>query len=302
MLSKLALKNDPHLIKLLATYRFKGHYHFLFLYAKLSLRQYWAQNPVLPWERGKVLWTIEQFLGLASALDVIHEFKSVPLPRSDYEDDQVSRGRSISTGMDYRREERFGRHGDLKPENVLWFNDQARTNNPLGILQIAGFSQGRFHQLESRSRQDPRTINGSPTYIPPELVLDRLVSRAYDIWSFGCLSLEFITWMLDGDSGVQNFSEARHVQAHDGLFDDTFYSLYNSKAGKFCEVRPGVTNWIQKLRRHQRCSQMIRDLLDLIEDRMLRVDSDDRIRSGELKACLNNILQRGQSNITYLLG
>jgi serine/threonine protein kinase len=303
MLSKLTLKKDPHLIKLLATYKLKNKYHFLFPYAKLNLRMYWAENSLLEWRETKVLWALEQLLGLASALHVIHEFRTAYPLGSDRTDLGVSRRRpSMNVPMNVdKEEETFGRHGDLKPENILWF-DNLEDFGPTGILQITDLGLGRFHRLESRSRQDPTTINGSPTYVPPELVLERLVSRAYDIWSFACIFLEFITWMLDGNTGIQDFADARLVVAHDTVIDDLFYTVYYSGSEKFATVRPQVTEWIQKLRKHRRYSKMIRDLLDLVEDRMLQVDTADRIRSGELKSILSKIVQRAQSNSTYLLG
>ncbi|PMD54054.1 kinase-like protein [Hyaloscypha bicolor E] len=303
MLSKLTLKKDPHLIKLLATYKFKNKYHFLFPFAKLNLREYWEKNSLLKWEKTEVLWALEQLLGLASALHVIHEFKTAYPLGSDRTDPEVSRRRpSMNVRMKVdKEEETFGRHGDLKPENILWF-DNLEDFGPTGILQITDLGLGRFHRLESRSRQDPTTINGSPTYVPPELVLERLVSRAYDIWSFACIFLEFITWMLDGNTGIQDFANARLVVAHDTVLDDLFYTVYYSGSEKFATVRPQVTEWIQKLRKHRRYSKMIRDLLDLVEDRMLQVDTADRIRSGELKSILSKIVQRAQSNSTYLLG
>jgi serine/threonine protein kinase len=304
MLSKLTLRKDPHLIELLTTYKFKGHFHFLFPYAKLNLRMYWKENRVLEWRKTEVLWILQQLLGLATALHVIHEFKTVHPLGSDYTDPQVSRQRpAMNVRMTVDEEEqKFGRHGDLKPENILWFDDLVGAG-PGGILQITDLGLGRFHRLESRSRQDPTTINGSPTYIPPELALERLVSRAYDIWSFGCIFLEFITWMLDGYSGVQKFADARLARAHDKVEDDTFYTVYNPGPDKFATVRPEVTEWIRKLRKHRRYSKMIRDLLDLV-GKMLQIETKDRIRSGELKDRLSRIVERGtrgQSSSTYLL-
>jgi serine/threonine protein kinase len=303
MLSKLSLKKDPHLIKLLATYKLKNKYHFLFPYAKFNLRMYWEKNSLLEWEKTKVLWALEQLLGLTSALHVIHEFRTTYPLGSDRTDLEVSRQRpSMNFRMNVVKEEEiFGRHGDLKPENILWF-DNLEGFGPTGILQITDLGLGRFHRLESRSRQDPTTIDGSPTYVPPELVLERLVSRAYDIWSFGCIFLEFITWMLDGNTGIQDFADARLVVAHDTIVDDLFYTVYCSGSEKFATVRPRVTEWIQKLRRHRRYSKMIRDLLDLVENRMLQVDTADRVRSGELKSILNEIVQRAKSSSAYLLG
>ena len=64
-------------------------------------------------------------------------------------------------------EQKYGRYADLKPENILRFKNLEGINDA-GVLQISDLSLGRFHRLESRSKQDPRTINGSPTYILPE--------------------------------------------------------------------------------------------------------------------------------------
>ena len=300
MLSQLALKNEPHLIKLLATYKFKGSYHLLFPYAKLNLRLYWRLNPAPNWERTRALWFLEQLLGLASALHVIHDFRTVQSKESDESDDQVFRGRSSTAGRRaIDREEKFGRHGDLKPEKILWFDDL----DPTGILQIAGFGLSRFHRLESRSRVDPHTVGASPTYAGPELVLGRSVSRAYDIWCFGCVFLEFITWILDGNTALEKFADARLAARNfDGVHDDTFYTLHNSDTGKSCTVRPEVTNWIQRLRSHEHCSGMIRDLLGLVEDEMLQVRSEDRVRSGELKERLKSMVTKCRLNVEYLLG
>ncbi|PMD46645.1 kinase-like protein [Hyaloscypha variabilis F] len=277
MLSKLALTKDPHLIRLLATYKFKNQYHFLFPFAKFNLKTYW-KNFQLDWEKKAVFWVIRQLLGLASALHVIHEFKTAA------------------------KEERFGRHGDLKPENILWFKSFEHTGHA-GILQITDLGLGRFHRLESRSKQDPKDIFGSPTYVPPELALQKLVSRSYDIWSFGCVLLEFITWMLDGNAGVDAFADARMALAHDNVVDDTFYTVYSPGPGMYATVRPEVTAWIQRLRGRRRYSPMIRDLLDLVENGMLQANSADRIRSEPLKDRLEQIVEKAEKHpSSYMLG
>jgi serine/threonine protein kinase len=199
------------------------------------------------------------------------------------------------------REERFGRHGDLKPENILWFKSFEHAGHA-GILQITDLGLGRFHRLESRSNQDPKDINGSPTYVPPELVLQRLVSRSYDIWSLGCIFLEFITWMLDGISGVNAFADARMALAHDNIVDDTFYTVYSPGPGMYATVRPEVAAWIQRLRGHRRYSPMVQDLLDLVENEMLQADTEDRIRSKGLKERLERIVEKAEEHpSSYML-
>ncbi|KAE9370832.1 kinase-like protein [Stipitochalara longipes BDJ] len=301
MLSKLALKRHQHLIRLLATYKFREQYHFLFRYADLNLKTYW-ENFRLDWRNNEVSWVLKQLLGLASALHAIHEFKTAYPLRSDGKSSGVSRsGLAMNVGMQVdAQEELYGRHGDLKPENILWFKDIPGVGHG-GILQITDLGLARFHRRESRSQQDPRTIGGSPIYIPPEIALVKLVSRSYDIWSLGCVFLEFITWMLDGNSGVTDFTHARRVVAYNNIPDDAFYTVYNDWPNKYAKVRPSVTTWIQKLRKHRKYSRMVKDLLDLVEDRMLRVDTKDRIRSGELVVKLEGIVWKGKKDSSYML-
>jgi serine/threonine protein kinase len=126
----------------------------------------------------------------------------------------------------------YRRHGDIKPENILWFG-QEFADNPSGILQLADLEFERFHNLDDRSRVSPLNMTGSPTYAPLELTLKAVISRAYDIWSLGCVFLEFITWLLGGQAQVYAFAEFRAEPIYDELDDDTFYTIVSSSA------RPG---------------------------------------------------------------
>ncbi|KAE9370829.1 kinase-like protein [Stipitochalara longipes BDJ] len=297
MLSQLTLKNHPHLVRLLITYTYKGKFHLLYPYAQCNLRDYWRKQ-AKPGERDTCLWALQQICGLASALNQIHNFSTKPDMNKQPERSRERPGLNIpiDTG-----EEMFGRHGDLKPENILWLSDLEEVD-PLGILQITDFGLGRFHRLESRSLQDPASINGSPTYCPPELLLMKLVSRAYDIWSLGCLYLEFITWIINGNDGVEAFADARLAMAFDGITDDTYYTLVISGTERRAEVREAVTTWMERLRSNQYCSQAIKDLLDLVQNRMLQVESGDRIRAKELDSTLRKMLERAKADTAYLLG
>lgn len=192
--------------------------------------------------------------------------------------------------------------GDLKPENIILFNE---TENPTekGILQITDLGLGRFHGFGSRSKDDPRRIAGSSTYLPPEMALNIPISRAYDIWSLGCVFLEFFTWMVEGCEAVKEFSNTRLLMTEDDVMDDVFFTHTAGQA----EVRDGVIRWVQRLRQHERCSKMIHDLLDLTMNRMLRIGTRERISSTELKAKLTQILQRSridsrQQTLDYVLG
>jgi serine/threonine protein kinase len=198
-------------------------------------------------------------------------------------------------------EEKFGRHGDIKPENILWFSEIEGVLEG-GILQIADMGLGRFHRLDSRSRVDPRSISGSPTYSPPEIAMGLDVSRAYDIWSLGCVFLEFVTWLLGGGNSIYAFASARELTISPGMSDDTFYTVHTDDDGKrHAEVRQRVKTWLDRLRQNQRFSRMISSLLDLVQSRMLVIDSGKRVRADEQVMELKKILDRAQQDEVYLL-
>jgi serine/threonine protein kinase len=300
MLNALAVRKHPHLVKLLATYKFKSHYHLVFPFANTNLRGYWEDTGLPRWNQETYAWFLGQLRGLTSGLNAIHNFRGALA----YGKEPAHQGLTIPVG-EYLTvepaEERFGRHGDIKPENILWSNEFGTGKD--GILQIADLGLGRFHGVDSRSVIDARFLSCSPTYAPPEVVLKLPVSRAYDIWSMGCVFLEFVTWLLEGDSVLKDFSSARANTGLDGVNDDTFYTLVrHAGEGETAVVRDGVLSWIDRFRHNARCSRMVHELLDLIQTRMLVVDSKQRIRSEVLDAELRAMGIKSKANLAYLMG
>ena len=299
MLIALAQRQHKHLIKLLATYKFRGQYHFMFPFANSNLRQYWGQKE--PHESQETLtWVLNQMQGLASALHVIHNFHSAtPDNRSVHNPSQPDRFLDLPSSLDFKKEERFGRHGDLKPENILWTET---VPGSLGILQIADLGLGAFHTLDSRSRVEAKSVGGSPTYVPPECALDLPISRAYDIWSLGCVFLEFVIWLLDGPRGLEKFADDRLIQTRDGLHDDSFFivALHSDTRKYVADVRPSVKRWIRDLHTHQRSSPVVHDLLNLIDQEMLVVSPQSRITSGSLSEKLERFAIIAASSESYL--
>ncbi|KAK4237320.1 kinase-like domain-containing protein, partial [Achaetomium macrosporum] len=100
-----------------------------------------------------------------------------------------------------------GRHGDIKPSNILWF---AATRT----LKLTDFGLAEFHTILSRAGQSSSGLAVSPDYRPPEMDVDGgKVSRPYDIWSMGCIYLELIAWLLEGYDLVQRFRAERTLGA-----------------------------------------------------------------------------------------
>jgi len=291
MLIKIAKRRHSHLIQLLATYTLRGEYHFLFPWADANLRKLWKNEVLPPFNEQKYLWALQQMRGLASALQVIHEYE-FPEAYKPLVEGQLTLGRFRIPGLK-QTDPQFGRHGDLKPENILFFKTT-------GNLQITDLGLSQFHGDKSRSQIVAQGVGGSPTYIPPEILLNGHISRAYDIWSLGCVFLEFITWLVEGEKAVDSFADNRNEKAHDKIEDDTFFIIVDDKA----IVREGVISWIERLKGNPngRCSPMIKELLQLVLKEMLMIDYEKRIKAGPLYFSLKAIHERGKEELQYLLG
>jgi serine/threonine protein kinase len=292
ILVALGARNHPHLIKLLATFQKKKCYHLIFPCADSNLRVFWRNHAMPDFDKRTFLWSIRQMLGTADGLYQIHEFKV------EYDLDVQSNlltpvigGRlSVKAG-----EMKYGRHGDIKAENLLWF---AKEN----VLKITDFGLGRFHGRDSRSGIDPRKVAGTLTYEPPECTIGNSVSRVYDIWSMGCLYLEFVTWLLDGNDKIEAFSNARGKPgAFSEVNDDNFFTVINNEY-KEVEVRDAVIQWVDGLHAHRNCSELIHDLLDLIMGQMLQVDPVERIKAKELKEKMEVLVSSAELSDKYLIG
>lgn len=184
------------------------------------------------------LWVAEQCKGIAEGLSTIHEPPNAKL--NVYLGEQELRpGGALNTP---RNEACYGRHGDIKPENILWFKND-NTGSSLGVLSIADFGLTRFHYQQSRSNISPVGIGNSPTYRAPEFDMpDGLLSRTYDIWALGCVYLEFISWYLLGWNGLTAFSTSRETKRNDLSPDDCYFELSSSReTGSICSsVKPSV--------------------------------------------------------------
>ncbi|KAF8853366.1 hypothetical protein BDZ45DRAFT_806745 [Acephala macrosclerotiorum] len=100
-------------------------------------------------------------------------------------------------------------HFDLKPANILVDEEGHLVITDFGIARIKSLANGDTTKLVAGA--------GTLTYAPPEgnKVANLRLSRAYDIWSMGCILLEIILFVLydkgprNNTSGVELFAKAR---------------------------------------------------------------------------------------------
>jgi serine/threonine protein kinase len=137
----------------------------------------------------------EQIHGLASALNILHEFYA-----HRAEDDDDPRNHGI--------------HGDIKPENILRFTNWDGDPGKHGVLQLADFGLTKYHHTATVNHVDPH-MRFHP-YCAPEVQANWRTNQSLDTWALGCLFFEFCLWVVFGNEGLRGFDESRTVVNSDG--------------------------------------------------------------------------------------
>ncbi|PSN73725.1 HET-domain-containing protein [Corynespora cassiicola Philippines] len=249
MLIKL---NHPHLIKAIAYYTIGKKHFFMFPWAGLgNLRDFWKTDPP-KLDQPYLKWVFSQLCGLAEAIKKLHHW-------------------------DDNKEESW-RHGDLKPDNILCFKYTSGIAVPSGpcMLVIADVGLTKKHHAATEDRKNAtRTLNGTVMYEPPEAELrsDQPRSRRYDIWSIGCIYLEFIIWLLYGSSELERFrTDLRPTRQ--------FYMIEENRntSDDTAKLHNMVRKWVEWIKSDPRCPEnsALCRLTELIVSKLLVMD-DDRI-------------------------
>jgi len=201
---------SPHIAKLLATIEVsssisvqeRSDYHLVMEAADRNVenlwtsREWWSNYPT----RGVsyldlARWVSRQCYGLTDALWKLHEF-----PRSDKDTNDKT----------------HGLHRDIKPDNLLHYeNWNPETDNSpkgtvderLGVIQLSDFGLSSFHSTLSVGNQ--HVPGAFLDYAAPETDFLLTHSPATDVWHFGCLFIDFATWLLDGPEGYEKFADER---------------------------------------------------------------------------------------------
>ncbi|KAM7215588.1 Heterokaryon incompatibility protein (HET) domain containing protein [Rhypophila decipiens] len=213
------------------------------------------------------------------------------------------------------------RHGDLKPDNILAFRPED-SGRWLGTLKIADMGLAKQHMFKTSKRME-RTGQKYTTirYEAPEAMpnFQDPRSRRYDIWSMGCVILEFIILLLHGNRGLNEFYNERTEQERSM---DTLYFTIIDRATGAAQVSKTVEHWIEGILSDPECNRgsgsALRDLTMLVKDRLLvvRLPDEKNMTTDEIKACradakeleasLEDILEKGRIDQgkggTYLAG
>ncbi|KAI1151326.1 kinase-like protein [Nemania diffusa] len=262
-LMRIQKLNHPHLIRHISTIQQGKCYYVIFPWANGgNLSDFW-NSPRSKDVELLLTWSLEQMLGLAGALSALHHKL----------DDQHPDGMNC-------------RHGDLKPENILYFKKAGR----YGTLVVADVGESKVHIAATYLRHDPtQTRATTPCYEAPEAENNTKRSRKYDMWSLGCIFLEFTIWLLDGHEAIEKFRKQRRDGDGPSAERAKFYQRNGSDPPI---VHPVVTKRLQTLQKDPRCSSELVSLVKLIAQDLIVVDPSKRAGAEELRDKLGRIVDQ----------
>ncbi|PVH75772.1 kinase-like protein [Cadophora sp. DSE1049] len=260
-LEKIQNLHHKHLVEHLAICENGTRYYVIFPWADGgNLREFWKLEDPRERTLELALWSLQQMLGLVGALKALHSVNC--------------------------------RHGDLKPENILHFKEGGN-----GVLVVADVGVSRVHEKATEFRHVGTTTRATtPSYEPPEVYLQPNTPRArrFDLWSIGCIFLEFNIWLLYGFEAINNFGYARDAP------EFGFYTINSDKTA--AETHKIVSKAIDVVRTDPRCRSgtALETLVNLIADHLLQVEVDRRYTADELYDELYKIVQDAEKTPSYI--
>lgn len=231
MLIKFSGDAHDHLISLLTTYQRGDEFYLIFPWAGCDLQSFWrdmSPEPLI--DHGRVRWAAQQCHGIATGLAEIHRHQTLLLSPL---------AKPMPTQL-------FGRHGDIKPQNVLWFDTSCTTDSAKGVLKITDFGLAEFKTKRDEIYRTSSHVSTTLAYRPPECAtIHGRVGQSHDIWSLGCLYLEMVAWLLGGWALVQELESLRAAETnpyYSSSTEGSFFILSSMIKGKATFiVKPAVT-------------------------------------------------------------
>lgn len=195
-------RHSQHLIPILGSFCFQGHWNVILPRACCTLRHLLEQGDS-SWTPKRMKWGYRQLYSIMDGVRAIHSY-----PRTIRPD--------------------FAIHGHINLNTIICYGEPEILEQC--VLVISHFPLSISEpSLDSHTTLDSPTF-WSPTYRPPEWDVEGgCVSESSDIWSLGCAYLEFITWLLGGGDLLSKFQDARQSPYLDGTLTDKFYTFMSSK-------------------------------------------------------------------------
>ncbi|PTB36715.1 hypothetical protein M441DRAFT_150256 [Trichoderma asperellum CBS 433.97] len=284
-------KPRSHLIEVCAAFKKGENYHFLFPWANGgTLIHLWNKRPQDIVTEKRVQWSefsrwiCEQCHGIFRDLLGIHE------PQGQSQKDRTA-----------DKEDLYSIHSDIKPENILHFTEDG---SPLGSLKVSDLGLMKFHRLISRTVQSKPMGAAYQTYRAPEHDMGMIRSRKIDIWAFGCLFAEFLTWAIAGQGGIEHFKtmrvdEDRHFPDKNKgeWFEDHFFTMRTGQPRR----KQSVAKWFANLDEDLSKDTFFSQFFSFIQDSMLHPDRNARVEYKDVEKFLERCLENHADSSFWFL-
>ncbi|KAI5844336.1 kinase-like domain-containing protein [Tricharina praecox] len=258
------LGDEKHIIKVLKIFRRGDKLHFIFPLARGNLEKFMEE----PWKHQpntcdsicqNTIW--DEAVGMLKALAKFHR----------------------PPGMTSWR----GYHADIKPTNILVFDD--------GTMVITDFGQALIAQ--KRSSEKTRRIlqrPGEQAYRPPENSKESFMGPEYDDWAMGCVLLEILVFAIKGPRGVWELKNARQKTQYP---TDYYYQVRDDQRFIHPEVEELLGGLASEVASWSVDVKFTVAALEIVKS-MLRINHKTRMDSGEAASQLREKLNywRNQAN------
>ncbi|KAF5723463.1 serine threonine kinase [Fusarium mundagurra] len=269
--------------------------------AEMDLQKYMESNPDISadgrWARERI---ISAAIGLADGLDFLHS-------------------KMTTAGGDRL----VCYHMDLKPSNILVFLHDPRTegtdteDRDYGMIwKLSDFGLSRVktkttpeknldslfeRKLIDQSSQASPTQNprGNGTYMPNEAQdHGKAMDHKSDIWSLGCIISVLFTYMEEGHSALERYSDSRRKYNKPHKMVDVFYQENRSSRGAGLNeaVKAQHTKLIEAAKKRNAAEgEAVSYILRYLESNVLVIDQGDRCKAESIVQCLGKTLKKYQT-------
>ncbi|RSL98872.1 hypothetical protein CEP52_010065 [Fusarium oligoseptatum] len=199
----------PHIVPLLSSFKLGDEPHLVFPWADCDLSMFWRLNANPEPSAATSRWMLKQLTGLTDGLSLLHGFEK---------------------GKKDRRW--HGRHGDIKPSNILVFSQPSDTTTDSMdkyALSLCDFGLSSFQKqgvTDATRRDGGVSYKHTPVYRAPEFDLEPcIVGESADLWSLGCVFLEAASWLVAGSNGLKCLAYCREDSGSSAPSHDAFFSM-----------------------------------------------------------------------------
>ena len=156
------------------------------------------------------------------------------------------------------------------------------------MLVLTDVGLATFHEQVTKERSESTKHGATMEYIPPNYNLNTRAptSRNFDQWSIGCIFLEFVIWVVYGWKAIIDFRNSRGISSEGYQFfelDQTVAKANRAVVSKLKEMR-------EDTQVHKNIA--LTSLLNVIEDKLIQVDQNQRASAEELSEELRAICSR----------